>query len=765
MPVVFRHSVGGSFKAVKQVVPVDYEAEVSQRLIDAVHSGDLKSALEIIGDPFLDVNHVGTVYLKSRRAEVVQGEEIADEVRAEFEEFKTDVTALFLASHRGNVALVRKLLSVGADVNQKVFRGFATTAAVREDNGEILGMLLKAGASQPACEEALLEASCHGQADLAYMLMASELIRQNVALHALVTASSRGFTGVVATLIKCGVDADGVDRVLLRSLKPPLHTNVDCTALVAAVVGRQATVVHQLLQAGVRTDCEVKLGAWSWDPVSGEELRVGAGLAEAYGITWCAVEYYECSGAILRALLHHHHPIDTPHQGRTLIFHSILCNNPRALNILLDAGSNPEFTVRTKRGLKFRPIHLAARLGSHTTLQQLVLRQCDLNSRTESGETALMLCVKGRHEECFLVVTDVGADFGLVNYKGQSAFSIAESNGWCPDFERVILNAIRLGKKIHSSDHTVFSPLLFVARSGDSVAMRRLLEKESGMSLNEQDQDGNTPVMAAVSLGFIDMFRVLVFAGADVRLPNKKGETVFTLSESFEKRDEFEQVMLEFALERGDRSVGFCALHCAARRGDLRAVQLLAGMGCGVDTEDEDGYTPLMLAAKGGHAHVCRFLIGHGANVESENWRGETPLTLAQKSGVSEAESVVLDELARRFVVGGGRVGKHTREGKGRVHGKVLCMVVYGGRSVVSWGTSGRRNVVCKEARVGASAVFRKNRMRKGKGDANAAGLFRVVTTKGREVHFVAQDGWSAELWVRGINLLTTEATSFVSLA
>lgn len=44
------------------------------------------------------------------------------------------------------------------------------------------------------------------------------------------------------------MDASAADRVLLQSSKPSVHMNVDCTALVAAVVGRQVSVVHLLLQ-------------------------------------------------------------------------------------------------------------------------------------------------------------------------------------------------------------------------------------------------------------------------------------------------------------------------------------------------------------------------------------------------------------------------------------------------------------------------------------------------------------------------------------
>lgn len=87
-------------------------------------------------------------------------------------------------------------------MNQKLFRGFATTIAVREGHLDILEILLKAGASQPACEEALLEASCHGRARLAELLMASDLIRPHVAVHALVTACCMGFVDVVDTLMK-----------------------------------------------------------------------------------------------------------------------------------------------------------------------------------------------------------------------------------------------------------------------------------------------------------------------------------------------------------------------------------------------------------------------------------------------------------------------------------------------------------------------------------------------------------------------------------
>ncbi|PHT57192.1 hypothetical protein CQW23_05678 [Capsicum baccatum] len=752
---VFGHSgVGGGFLAGKQVFPVNYEVEVSRRLLEASHSNDLSLALECIADPFIDVNFVGDVCLKVRKAEVVTQDELPNEVRIVYEEFKTDVTALFLAAHNGNVALVRKLLSTGADVNHKLFWGFPTTSAVREGHLEILEMLVKAGASQQACEEALLEAGCHGHARIVEVLMGSDLIRSRIAINAFFTACCRGYVNVVDTLLKLGVNVDATNRVLLQSSKPSLHTNVDCTALVAAVVSRQVSVVRVLLEAGAKTDGPVQLGAWSWDAASGEEFRVGAGLADPYAITWCAVEYFEASGSILQMLLQRLVP-STSHCGRTLLHHAILCGNAGAVSVLLKCGAYAEIPVKTTRNIEFRPIHMAARLGFSSVLKCLIDFGCDLDARTDKGDTALMISSRFKREDCLKVLTRAGADFGLVNVAGESASSIAVSNQWKLGFQGAILEVIQSGKVPNTSDMSVFSPLLFVARSRDVLSLKALIGR-GDIDLDSQDDQGFSAVMITAAEGHVDGFRLLVYAGANVKLQNKSGETAVTLCALNPNRDRFEKVLLDFALEQGSRiAAGFYALHCAARCGDLDAVKLLTTRGYDVNMSNGDGYTPLMLAAREGHGRICEFLISCGARCDIKNTMGETALSLARKMQKNEAERVILDELARKLVLTGAQVKKHIKGGKGSPHMKVLTMVEAAG--ILRWGKSSRRNVVCREAEVGPSLRFQKIRQRKG--DAELPGIFRVITTKNKEVHFVCEGGSEiAELWVRGIKLVTREA-------
>ncbi|XP_071688601.1 uncharacterized protein [Rutidosis leptorrhynchoides] len=764
---------GAGYLAVKQVFPVeDYEEKISQRLVEAAHVNDQKVAFECLADTFVDVNFVGTVCLNSKKTEIVLHDESAAEVRFEFQEFKTDVTALFLAAHSGNATLVKKLLSFGANVNKKLFRGYATTAAVRGNHVEILELLLEAGASQLACEEALIEASHIGSARPAKTLIKSDLIRPNVAVHALVIASCRGFVDVVDTLLNCGIDINGTARVSLRSSKPFLHTDVTCNALVAATVNRHISVVRLLLQAGARTDSKVSLGAWSWDMTTGEEFRVGAGLAEPYSVTWCAVEYFEETGTILNMLLQYISP-NVPHFGRSIIHHAIVCANLKAVDVLLKCGADPELPVQTIHGSGFRLIHLAATLGYHGVLNHLVDASCNLDSRTETGETALMICVRHKYVDCIKLLAGSGADFGLVNKANQCVQSIAGSVRWTLGLRQVILEVVRSGKILYSTDASTFSTLMFVTRVNDIESLKKIVDLTGVVDLDEQDENGYSAVMVAAINGHVEAFRLLVNAGANVNLQNKYGETGISLSEAHIDCGAFEKVIHEYGVMKGTPNScnnGFYTLHRAVCRGDYDAVESLTNSENDINAPDSDGHTPLMLAAREGHGKICELLISNGAICDIENARHETALKLSRVNGVgNDAEGVLLDHMARGLVSSGGRVKKHCNEGKGSPHNKSLVMVE--GSGILRWGKSSRRNVVCKRAEVGPSSSFRWNRRKKNDGDeaglwnrrkkndGDEAGLFRVITTKNKEVHFVCEGGVEvAELWVRGIKLVTKEA-------
>ncbi|KAJ0049616.1 hypothetical protein Pint_14791 [Pistacia integerrima] len=733
----------------------------SQKLIEASLRGDIDCVAQVLTLNTVDVNYIGTLSLGVKCIETLLREDEADEVEIEFRDFVTDVTPLFAAAHSGHVEIARKLLSAGADVNQELFRGFATTAAAREGHFVLLDMLLKAGASQSACEDALLEACLWGQAKAAELLICSEMTGPNVAHHALVSASCRGFVDVVATLIKNGVDLNCLDRVLLRSFKPALHANVDCTPLVAAIVNRQVSVVKYLLEAGAKTDCYVRIGAWSWDIFSGEELRVGACLGEPYNEVWCAVEYYEASGQILKLLLQHQiSSLESQQQGRNLLCHAILCQNLDAVRVLLNAGADIEFPIRTKKGHESRPLHLAARVGCVFILKQLILHGCQIDSRTETGDTALMLAAKSDQADCFLELIISGADLGLINNNGDSAMQLAKRSAFGSSLANILRQAIITRKRICSTNLEVFSLLHFVTGMGN-VELLQIILQQSTEDINKHDALGMTPIAVAAKAGHTEAFRLLINYGADISVKSRDEQTVVSILLHHAHAiviSRFEEILLDAVLAH--RLTGyseFRALHFATQIGNLSAIVKLLAMGFPINSVSENGYTPLMLAAKEGHADACKILLQRGADCGSANFRGETALSLVKRCNKCKAaESVIFDYLARSHVLLGEELFKHTREGRGSPHVKVARMLKSG---LLTWGKSSRRNVVCKEAVAGPSVSFLKNRREVNRCGGNTV-TFRVLTETGREIHFEAGSTSSLELWIRGINLIIKEATS-----
>ncbi|KNA20114.1 hypothetical protein SOVF_055350 [Spinacia oleracea] len=599
------YNISGKFHAGNQVFPMtsgEIEA-ASQRLIDVVLAGDSKLAGDLLSDPFVDVDFVGTVDLRSRKTELVPNGESAHRVVSEFEVFRTDVTALFLAAHSGNLILVRKLLSFKADVNIKLFRGYATTAAVRSGLIEILEALLKAGVSQSACEDVLLEASYVGPSRHAELLMGSNIISSQVAVHALVTGCCRGFLDVIQVLIKCGVDANAMDRMLLLSSKPYLQLNVDCNAIVAAIVSRQISVVELLLREGVRVDIKVMLGAWSWDPATGEECRVGAGLAEPYNITWCAVEYFEETGSILRLLLQHLSP-NTPHLGRALIHHAILCNNAQALDVLLSCGADVEFSVKKT---ETRPIHMCARLGELDTLSHLINGGCNINSKTSEGETAVLICTRFKHE-CLKALALSGADFGLVDANGESASSIAGSTRWTLGFQQ---EGVQVDIKVRLGAWSWDPATGEECRVGAGLtepynitwcAVEYFEETGSILRLLLQHLSPNTPHLGralihhAILCNNAQALDVLLSCGADVEFSVKKTETR--------------------------------PIHMCARLGELDTLSHLINGGCNINSKTSEGETAVLICTR--FKHEClKALALSGADFGLVDANGESASSIA----------------------------------------------------------------------------------------------------------------------------------------
>ncbi|GAA4189687.1 hypothetical protein GCM10022252_26820 [Streptosporangium oxazolinicum] len=130
-------------------------------------------------------------------------------------------TALYLASTRGRVAVVRALLAHGADPNRisgGEDEGLPLSAAAAWDRVEVLEALLAAGADVSGREAggwtALLWAAANGRAGAVHALLAAGASPEDANESgdtALTLATRRGALGVVQELLRKGVEADRPD--------------------------------------------------------------------------------------------------------------------------------------------------------------------------------------------------------------------------------------------------------------------------------------------------------------------------------------------------------------------------------------------------------------------------------------------------------------------------------------------------------------------------------------------------------------------------
>lgn len=92
---------------------------------------------------------------------------------------------------------------------------------------------------------------------------------------------------------------------------------------------------------------------------------------------------------------------------------------------------------------------------------------------------------------------------------------------------------------------------------------------------------------------------------------------------------------------------GLEPLLIAAKRGDIRMVNLLFTYGADPNDHNRYGMTALHWVAKSGHVEIARILMDKGAWVNEEDADGKTPLVYAKASGNEEMVNLLLERGGR----------------------------------------------------------------------------------------------------------------------
>jgi ankyrin repeat protein len=194
------------------------------------------------------------------------------------------------------------------------------------------------------------------------------------------------------------------------------------------------------------------------------------------------------------------------------------------------------------------------------------------------------------------------------------------------------------------------APLVEAAGRGDLPAVRRLVE--GGMSIEQRDARGRTPVLAATDGNHLEVVRYLIARGADVNAQDQQQDSAFLLAGARGYTEIVRAALAAGADFKVRNRFGGNALIPACERAHVDTVQLLLATRIDVDHVNNLGWTCLLEAVilgNGGERHqqVVRMLVARGANLNLADRDGVTPLQHARRRGQQEVAGMLQAAGAR----------------------------------------------------------------------------------------------------------------------
>lgn len=292
------------------------------------------------------------------------------------------------------------------------------------------------------------------------------------------------------------------------------------------------------------------------------------------------------------------------------------------VSILIENGVDVERTL----SFGFKSIHVPARWNSLEMIQILVEEgKADVNSKTNKGDTAIIIAIRHEYEDIIKYLITKGADLTVVDNRN-GMIPLESMTNEC--FEFALYTMFDYGKLDMNMNMTRngHSVLHWAAHRGRPDLVKYLLSK--GVNVNEVNGAGESPIFIAASKDRLDVARILIEDGAKVEQENIDG---------------------------------WRPLHAAAHRGHLRIVELLVEEGnVNVNSKMKNGNTALYLACERGRPAIVKYLLNNGARANESNEKGESPLYIAVKNDRFDAAKILIEN--------GADVEQETDEGLRPIH-------------------------------------------------------------------------------------------------
>jgi len=243
------------------------------------------------------------------------------------------------------------------------------------------------------------------------------------------------------------------------------------------------------------------------------------------------------------------------------------------------------------------PLIAVLAFGNDSMIQFVLDQKPDLNVKDSNGETALMHLFSHNLDFKYLDrFLKQGADVKVRDNQGQNILFHFDTLHYTPDT-----------RYIPKDMDVEIDQFVVHQMSAENVEYQIdkmiALANKNGISVNDADNNGTTPLMKALSVGQKMVALKLLAAGAKVNQRDKKGQTALYYINWY-------------------------------KNSDLMAKMLIA-WGADAGVKDNDGNTPLIKAAKAGQLEMMKVLYEKDPKVlNHKNKEGHTALDYAIQRGL-----------------------------------------------------------------------------------------------------------------------------------
>jgi ankyrin repeat protein len=438
---------------------------------------------------------------------------------------------LLRAARAGDLPLVKRLLQpLGPDVTDEYGRT-PLMLAIEAGQDAVARTLLESGASLAAAdrngETALLIAARKGNRELSSLMIAGGAPvnhANNSGTTALMLAAGAGARALCETLQAAGADPALRDRAGLTAgdhaarsghaeLAGQLGVRPSQSAAAAPGTGALHAGQTPVMIAAERGDLETLRRLLA---AGGVEIDAG----DAQGLTALAHAARSGRPAAVSALLDAGARVDVQDRaGWTALGHAVVAGQMEVVRLLLKAGANPRATQGHGRPL----LLLAAESKRADAVPVLAHAGADPDQSSPEGLTPLMAAASANDMDSIRALIDSGAHADRTDKRGRTALWYAASRD-----AAVVIPALSTRSILNAADDEGTTPLAAAVGQGNRKAVDALLK--GGADARSTTRNGNSVLHLAAAGRQAVLIPVLIAARAPIDAVNSQGDTALMLA-------------------------------------------------------------------------------------------------------------------------------------------------------------------------------------------------------------------------------------------